>query len=413
MFDNVLHQSATSLLSDDIARKSLPGSILFSGPASSGKLTCALELARVLSCTGEERGAWTCTCPSCLKHKALVSQSVLLVGPSNRTLELQAAKDTLLSQFANDGKHLEASRYLYVRAVRKLTMRFNPVLWQGESKLAKFAPLVQSIDDCLELIEPGKALPSADDLDKLLADIEKNAIKLESDMLYRSLPVAQIRAASMWAHLSSTSGKKVLIIESADLMESSAKNALLKILEEPPEDCQFILTTAHRSSLLPTILSRVRTYSFFEREDAFQKEVIERVFHYKPFAGESYPVSIDSFLQAYLPVPPNDVKAQASRYFKTIAEGHVPDIYALSSACNSFSPRELFRIFLTGIIDAQKSLSKTPQGSECSAKLLEEIDATRNSVFVFNQTPISALEELARNIMQINFVSGGVLKEAL
>ena len=48
-------------------------------------------------------------------------------------------------------------------------------------------------------------------------------------------------------------------------MSESVRNALLKILEEPPSDCNFILLTSKRNAILPTILSRVRTYEFKNR----------------------------------------------------------------------------------------------------------------------------------------------------
>ena len=38
---------------------------------------------------------------------------------------------------------------------------------------------------------------------------------------------------------------------------------------------------------------------------------------------------------------------------------------------------------------------------------------TYNNVTVYNQTAVSALEEMARSLMQINYETGGVLKEAL
>ena len=364
MFDNVLHQSATDLLTDDITRNTLPGSILLSGPASSGKLTCALELARVLACTGETKGAWSCTCPSCLKHKALVSPSVLLTGPSDCLLEIRAARDTFQSQYANSGKHLEASRYLFVRAVRKLTMRFDPILWQNDDKQSKWAPLLQNISEALEPLEPGRPLPEEDELEKLISTIEDNCVKLDDKFLYNALPVSQIRACSAWAHLSATNGKKVLIIENADRMAESARNALLKILEEPPRDCQFILTTSNRSAMLATILSRVRTYQFFERDVAAQQEVITRVFHFRPFAGETTPDSIELFLQGYLPVKPELVLSQAKTYFSTIAQGHVPDVNAICASCNGFEPRALFSVFIKGITDAQKKLSATARGNQ-------------------------------------------------
>jgi DNA polymerase-3 subunit delta' len=53
--------------------------------------------------------------------------------------------------------------------------------------------------------------------------------------------------------------RRLVIIESADLMTTEAQNALLKTLEEPPADTVFILTATSSDSLLPTIRSRVRT----------------------------------------------------------------------------------------------------------------------------------------------------------
>ena len=49
---------------------------------------------------------------------------------------------------------------------------------------------------------------------------------------------------------------KVYIIKGAQAMNIQAQNALLKILEEPPEYASFILQTDSASALLPTIRSR-------------------------------------------------------------------------------------------------------------------------------------------------------------
>lgn len=49
---------------------------------------------------------------------------------------------------------------------------------------------------------------------------------------------------------------KIYILANAECMNASAQNALLKILEEPPEYVIFILTTQAKSSLLSTVLSR-------------------------------------------------------------------------------------------------------------------------------------------------------------
>lgn len=49
---------------------------------------------------------------------------------------------------------------------------------------------------------------------------------------------------------------KVYILGNADCMSVSAQNALLKVLEEPPEYVVFILTAQSKSMLLETVLSR-------------------------------------------------------------------------------------------------------------------------------------------------------------
>ena len=52
---------------------------------------------------------------------------------------------------------------------------------------------------------------------------------------------------------------RVCVLCGAENMTDQAQNALLKILEEPPEHTVLILTAENRSMLLPTILSRVQT----------------------------------------------------------------------------------------------------------------------------------------------------------
>jgi hypothetical protein len=49
---------------------------------------------------------------------------------------------------------------------------------------------------------------------------------------------------------------KVVLIQEAERMNSDAANALLKVLEEPPDYARFVLSTANLSRLMPTIISR-------------------------------------------------------------------------------------------------------------------------------------------------------------
>ncbi len=54
---------------------------------------------------------------------------------------------------------------------------------------------------------------------------------------------------------------KVYFINGACSMNEAAQNALLKILEQPPENVYFILGDKRKNELLPTVLSRVTLFS--------------------------------------------------------------------------------------------------------------------------------------------------------
>jgi DNA polymerase-3 subunit delta' len=53
-------------------------------------------------------------------------------------------------------------------------------------------------------------------------------------------------------------GWRAVIVDSAEYLNTSSQNALLKILEEPPQKTVLILTTSQPGSFLPTIRSRCR-----------------------------------------------------------------------------------------------------------------------------------------------------------
>lgn len=65
------------------------------------------------------------------------------------------------------------------------------------------------------------------------------------------------------AHLRPYEGKtRVFIIADAHLLSTEAANALLKVLEEPPDDVALILLTSAPDSVLPTVRSRCQTLAF-------------------------------------------------------------------------------------------------------------------------------------------------------
>ncbi|SNZ06576.1 DNA polymerase-3 subunit delta' [Persephonella hydrogeniphila] len=90
----------------------------------------------------------------------------------------------------------------------------------------------------------------------------------------REIKIDQIRKITDFLKLK---GKKVAIIEKAEKMNVEASNALLKTLEEPPENSMIILTTSNLNALLPTIISRCKKIRF----KPLKKEEIQQILSLK------------------------------------------------------------------------------------------------------------------------------------
>ena len=89
--------------------------------------------------------------------------------------------------------------------------------------------------------------------------------------------VENIRAIRQEVMYVSTQVKyKVYIIDEAHMLSTSAFNALLKTLEEPPEHVVFILATTEEHKILPTILSRCIRFEF---KKLTEEEIVARLKH--------------------------------------------------------------------------------------------------------------------------------------
>lgn len=79
---------------------------------------------------------------------------------------------------------------------------------------------------------------------------------------YKSIRVDDIREIINDAYLSpNESAYKVYIIKDGGLMNQSAQNALLKIVEEPPKNVIFIIVCTSEFELISTIRSRSQAFS--------------------------------------------------------------------------------------------------------------------------------------------------------
>ncbi|TXG99832.1 MAG: DNA polymerase III subunit [Candidatus Moraniibacteriota bacterium] len=106
--------------------------------------------------------------------------------------------------------------------------------------------------------EGPKGMPQADLF--ILEPEQARGTKKKREQL---IQVESIREAQKFLALSPVGGRRrVLIIDGAEKLGMGAANALLKLLEEPPEKSCILLLTAEPGLLLPTIQSRVVSFHF-------------------------------------------------------------------------------------------------------------------------------------------------------
>jgi DNA polymerase-3 subunit delta' len=70
--------------------------------------------------------------------------------------------------------------------------------------------------------------------------------------------------------------RRFVLVDPADAMNVQAQNALLKTLEEPPDDTTIVLVAANPDALLPTVRSRCLRVAFAPRGDAAVAAIAER-----------------------------------------------------------------------------------------------------------------------------------------
>ncbi len=88
-------------------------------------------------------------------------------------------------------------------------------------------------------------------------------IRIEPGGAARVIAIGNIRRLRREIYLQPVEGKyKVFLLSHAERMNEESSNALLKVLEEPPEKSLLILSSSHPHLLLSTILSRCQVLAF-------------------------------------------------------------------------------------------------------------------------------------------------------
>ncbi len=94
-----------------------------------------------------------------------------------------------------------------------------------------------------------------DTLSYLLSTLPTHSSRVIKNEQKDEFLLAQANAAVKEAYIA-TNSKKYLIL-CGTTFRSEAQNSLLKVLEEPPKNIVFIIVTTTKSTILPTIFSRM------------------------------------------------------------------------------------------------------------------------------------------------------------
>jgi len=187
------------------------------------------------------------------------SEPVPIPQPRENPLLLghEAAEAAMLGAFVS-GRLPHAWLLSGPRGIGKATLayRFARFLFAADGGGGLFAAPPTSL-----AVEPGdpifRRVASGGMADLLVVErsVDPRRKKLRSEIV-----VDDTRAIAGFLRLTAAEGhRRVVVLDGADMMNRNAANALLKILEEPPEQTVLLLVSDNPGRLLPTIRSRCRS----------------------------------------------------------------------------------------------------------------------------------------------------------
>ena len=209
----------------------------------------------------------------------------------------------------------------------------------------------------------GRPCGSCSSCKKAAADAHPDITFLSGTAEKNELTVANIRKLKADAAVYPNDGdKKVYIISDCQKMQAPAANALLKLLEEPPEHLVILLTADDRSHVLPTILSRCIPVGIFP----VTAEECEKAL------GELSDVSEEAIRQAAelcggnigrgLSLLSPDAESFSPDLFCLMLSKH--DEYGMLAALGALSgDKQVYRAFLEGLFERFRDAAVLKSGS--------------------------------------------------
>ena len=165
--------------------------------------------------------------------------------------------------------------------------------------------------------------------------------------------------------------KRVYIIDEVHMLSASAFNALLKILEEPPEHLMFILATTELQKVPATILSRCQRHSFRRIDTPDIAEYLEYIAKQENFK----------------------LSHEAAELIARLADGGVRDALSLLDQCSASETIDLEAVY------SAMGLAGNRRTAQLMSSILDhDTDKTLrdfNSMWMDGKDPATLLTELS------------------
>ena len=180
--------------------------------------------------------------------------------------------------------------------------------------------------------------------------------------------------------------KRVYIIDEVHMLSTAAFNALLKILEEPPEHLMFILATTELQKVPATILSRCQRHSF-RRIDA---------------------QTLTAYLESIAAKEQLKLSREAAELIARLAEGGVRDALSLLDQCSAADPIDLDAVYNTMGLAGNRRVAELLDGI-----LNHDTEGTLrrfNGMWMDGKSPASLLSELGslmRDVLMLHVAPKG------
>lgn len=205
----------------------------------------------------------------------------------------------------------------------------------------------------------------------------RRSLNEKTGKLRNNISVEEVRALKRALTFAATEGGwRVVIVDPAEDMNPSAANALLKVLEEPPDRVIFFLISHAPRRLLPTILSRCRRLDFSPLEESDLADAYEAV------AGEPAPESIIAA-----------ARGSVGAALSLTAEGGTALQEAIAGVLAPL-PNQIDRVALHALADTAAAAGKD-EAFRTTTKLIANLTARMATCAAGSDAPPAGYERLA------------------